>query len=106
MRRIHGYVLVKESNQGVPNLVVRAFDCETAVQELLNDRSRAVVPPLFMERLGTPIGSVLTDKDGAFHLTRVDLHFEGVESSSLLPAALPPRFCTRTLKPDVLSCRR
>lgn len=79
MKRIHGYVLVRESNQGVPKLVVQAFDSETSIQALM-ESSRAGLPPRLLERLGTRIGSVLTDQDGAFCLTRDDLQFEGVES--------------------------
>jgi hypothetical protein len=80
LKRIHGYVLVRESNQGIPKLVVSAFDSETSIQDLLKERSRASLPPQLLERLGKRIGSVLTDKDGAFCLTRDDMHFEGVES--------------------------
>ena len=91
MRRIHGYILVKESNQGVPNLVVCAFDSETSLAEIMRERQRASVTPALMETLGKRIGSVLTDKAGAFHLTRDDLQFEGVESRpDLVLAVLAP----------------
>jgi hypothetical protein len=107
MRRIHGYVLLKESNQGVPNLVVCAFDSEIALQKLIGDRPRASVTPALMGKLGKRIGSVLTDKDGAFHLTRDDLGFEGVESRpDLLLMVLAPEDIIDAKRPFVLPPER
>jgi len=103
MRRIHGYVLVKESNQGIPNLVVCAYDSETTLQEVIGERPRAnVLTPLFMEKLGKRIGSVLTDREGAFQLTRDDLQFEGVESRpDLLLLVLAPEDVVDPKRPFV-----
>lgn len=81
MRRIHGYVLVKESNRGVPNVVVCAYDAGISPRQFSAELKNAKVPPAsFLEKLGQRIGSVLTDKSGAFLLTHDDLHFEGIES--------------------------
>jgi hypothetical protein len=103
MRRIHGYVLVRESNQGIPKLVVSAFDSEASIQDLFKERSRAALPPLLLERLGKRIGSVLTDQDGAFCLTRDDLQFEGVESRpDIVLVVLAPEDVLDPKRPSVL----
>jgi hypothetical protein len=74
MRQIFGYVLAKETNQGVPNLVVTAYDSGGAVDSLRNRARTAEV----MSKLGKRIGSVLTD-DGKFLLSSEDLEFPGNE---------------------------
>jgi hypothetical protein len=85
MKRIWGRVLVKESQLGVPNLVVAAFDCDRfqptagavepppgvapasgeALAMPLTLEARGV-PRETIEQVGTRIGSVLTDRDGNF----------------------------------------
>ena len=37
MKRIYGSVLVKETNSGVPNLVVVAYDSEKTMQDIINN---------------------------------------------------------------------
>ncbi|KJK14089.1 hypothetical protein UB46_39610 [Burkholderiaceae bacterium 16] len=103
MKRIHGYVLLRESNQGIPNLLVCAFDAEGAVQDLLGARRGAERPTLTFGKLGKRIGSVLTGTDGAFELTRDDLHFEGVESRpDLVLAVLAPEDVVDPRRPVAL----
>src|SRR5947207_2756444 len=75
MRQIVGYVLIKETNAGVPNLVVTAYDGDIAVEDLQKHRPTAVM----MQKLGRRISSVLTGSDGRFVLTAEDLAFTGNE---------------------------
>src|SRR5258707_402304 len=104
MQRIHGYVLVKETNSGVPNLVVAAFDSDVAIRDLVTDHPRTnVFTPQFMDKLGKRIGSVLTESDGRFNLNREELHFEGVESRpDLLLIVFAPEDILDAKRPFVL----
>ena len=68
MRRIHGFVLLKETNQGIPKLVVKAFDADSSDLDLFKERPRGL-PIGFLHKIGTRIGSVLTDENGAICLT-------------------------------------
>src|SRR6266508_3896534 len=78
MKQISGYVLVKETNSGVPNLVVTAYDSKKPIQEIIaGDANRR---NLTLKDLGKRIGSVLTDQDGKFILKSEDLEFPGNES--------------------------
>ena len=77
MKQISGHVLVKETNSGIPDLVVAAYDSGRPVQESLRrgpDRKG-----LLLEDAGRRIGSVLTEPDGRFVLTSEDLEFQGNE---------------------------
>jgi hypothetical protein len=78
MKQICGYVLVKETNSGVPNLVVTAYDCEKSIEAMIADRREKNGASL--EKLGKRIGSVLTDQDGKFTLESNELEFQGNES--------------------------
>jgi hypothetical protein len=78
MKQISGNVLVKETNTGVPNLVVTAYDSEKSIQEIIADDPEK--KDLALEGLGKRIGSVLTDQDGKFILKSEDLEFQGNES--------------------------
>ncbi len=78
MKQISGYVLVKETNSGVPNLVVTAYDSEKSKQEIAaNHRAKN---DFSLGDLGKRIGSVLTDQDGKFILKSEELEFQGNES--------------------------
>jgi hypothetical protein len=76
MKTISGYVLVQETNFGVPNLVVAAYDSDTTIQDI---HKRGISPEL-IQQLGKRIGSVLTDHAGLFALTTEALDFPGNES--------------------------
>lgn len=78
MKQISGYVLVKETNSGVPNLVVTAYDSEKSIQEIV--ASRGNERGFSLRDVGKRIGSVLTDQDGKFVLKSEDLEFQGNES--------------------------
>lgn len=81
MKKIYGRVLVKESNVGVPNLVVAAYDSEREAQNTVAVPVRDSAPaPSLSERFGRRIGSVLTDQDGAFTFSFDELHFTGTEA--------------------------
>src|SRR5206468_12951748 len=89
MKQICGYVLVKETNSGVPNLVVTAYDCEKSIEEIIADHREKNGASL--EKLGKRIGSVLTDQDGKFTLKSNELEFQGNESRpDLLIVILAP----------------
>ena len=66
MRRISGRILAKETNLGISNLVVTAYDAalETAAALL-----EAAASPKGKEPFGRRIASVLTDGNGEFALT-------------------------------------
>lgn len=75
MRRILGYVLVRETNEGIPNLVVSAFDGGLAADGIREQAPLAEV----VQKLGRRIASVLTDRAGRFALPAEDLDFTGNE---------------------------
>ena len=75
MRRIVGYVLVKETLTGIPQLVVTAYDGNLSLDDLRRQRPTAAL----MQKLGRRISSVLTGDDGQFVLTSDDLEFTGNE---------------------------
>jgi len=78
MKQISGSVLVKETNSGVPNLVVTAYDSEKSIQEI---RAKHPDQKAFtLDGLGKRLGSVLTDQAGKFLLKSEDLEFPGNES--------------------------
>lgn len=78
MKSIQGIVLEKETNVGIPNLVVAAFDSELVRRDA--QKGKLEIYQLPVDEFGKRIGSVLTDRDGRFLLTAEDLQFEGVES--------------------------
>lgn len=78
MKQISGYVLVKETNSGVPNLVVAAYDSEKSIQEII--ANRRAKKDSYHEDLGKRISSVLTDQAGKFILKSEELEFQGNES--------------------------
>lgn len=78
MKKLCGYVLVKETNSGVANLVVTAYDSEKSIREIKTDyRNRNAFS---VAALGKRIGSVLTDRAGRFILNSEYLEFQGNES--------------------------
>src|SRR5437762_3434076 len=89
MKKLSGYVLVKETNSGVPNLVVTAYDSEKSPREVVRQYRNKT--PFSVEGLAKRIGSVLTDQEGRFVLTSEDLEFQGNESRpDLLIAIFAP----------------
>ncbi len=86
MKKLHGFVLVKETNNGIPKLVVSAYDAEINLRDLIIDSTAtdtALFPqlsPQILERLGKRLGSVLTGPEGQFEMSSDDLHFQGNES--------------------------
>jgi hypothetical protein len=78
MKKISGYVLLNETNSGIPNLMVTAYDSEKSIRELVGGRSN--MEGLSLGDLGKRIGSVLTDPNGGFTLEGEDLEFQGNES--------------------------
>lgn len=91
MKRIYGSVLVKETNSGVPNLVVVAYDSEKTMQEIISNHKEGSFTPQFIEKLGKRMGSVLTDSDGKFEVNSELLDFQGNESRpDLLLVILAP----------------
>jgi hypothetical protein len=78
MKQISGYVFVKETNFGVPNLVVTAYDSEKSIREIVGGDLGS--KNFSLGDLGKRIGSVLTDQAGNFILKSEDLEFQGNES--------------------------
>src|SRR5258708_15533049 len=91
MKTIYGRVLVKESNVGVPNLVVAAYDSERGSLDIAATPGSGTAPVPITERLGKRIGSVLTGPDGAFTFSFDDLHFtRDYQRTDLLIAVVSP----------------
>jgi hypothetical protein len=75
MRQITGYVLIRETSAGIPNLVVKAFDSGGAPDVLRKHAPTVDV----MKQLGRPISSVFTNEEGRFSFSTEDLEFPGNE---------------------------
>src|SRR5262249_44656902 len=75
MNKLTGYVLVKETNVGIPNLVVAVFDSERTLASSSGEKGT-----FSFSDCGKRIGSVLTDRDGRFSLQREGLEFQGNEA--------------------------
>ncbi len=90
MKKLHGLVLVKETNAGVPNLVVAAYDSAIDFRDLTDDPAATAtgLSAEILARLGKRLGSVLTDQDGQFAMNSDDLHFQGTESRPDLVLAI------------------
>jgi hypothetical protein len=67
VKRIVGRVLVKETNVGIANLVIAAFDADDVGTSGKHAEEGAP-----MDRLGQRLGSVLTERDGSFVLETTD----------------------------------
>jgi hypothetical protein len=81
MKKLYGWVFVKETDSGVPNLVVAAYDSDRGIDDLIADHGNEKgFSPQVMGQLGKRIGSVLTDHDGKFTINSEDLQFQGNES--------------------------
>lgn len=76
MKKISGYVLVKETNAGVSNLLVTAYDFGKSSDNYTVRKSVSAESL----REGRRIGSVLTRHDGFFVLPTEDLEYQGNES--------------------------
>lgn len=90
MKQLFGYVLIKETNVGVPNLVVVAFDSRDVPGDSSLDGQRRPSSVQLL-RMGRRIGSVLTDKQGSFAIDRENLEFQGNEvRPNLMVAVFAP----------------
>lgn len=69
MNKVIGKVLVRETGQGVPNLVVVLFDRDPATPSAPAAGSPPSTSPTTDANFGERIGSVLTDAGGNFELT-------------------------------------
>ena len=78
MRQIYGYVFVKETNLGIPNLVVAVYDSEKSIQEIIRKHSQEKY--FSTEDFGKRVGSVLTNQEGKFIFSAEDLEFQGNEA--------------------------
>jgi hypothetical protein len=100
MFRIYGRVLVKETDWGVPNLVVAAFDEDAAAPThgvenpvpFALSVGAAAIPTGALDRLGDRLGSVLTDANGNFEIV--------FEDDAFLPE--PTKTGGRYPKPDLV----
>ncbi|MDD2716164.1 MAG: hypothetical protein PHW04_09735 [Candidatus Wallbacteria bacterium] len=82
MKKIYGRVLVKESNAGIPNLVIAAYDSDRTTQGIASISSLNLREsmPESLGHLGKRIGSVLTNQDGVFAFSSDELDFSGNET--------------------------
>lgn len=82
MKKISGRIFVRETNLGIPNLVVAAYDSEKSLSDIINEnyQSNKGFDPKIMSHLGRRIGSVLSCPDGTFLLNNEELQFQGTES--------------------------
>jgi hypothetical protein len=78
MKRISGYVLAKETNSGISNLIVAAYDSEKSIRDTVS--GNRMQEALSLTDLGKRIGSVLTDQTGRFVLESEDLEYQGNQS--------------------------
>ncbi len=72
MRKVHGYVLAKQTNEGIANLVVAAFYSELTIVALAKHLRDGAVDEEIWVKFGERIGSVLTDASGRFELHAQD----------------------------------
>src|SRR5262245_13817132 len=84
MNTIRGKVVVKESGDGVPDLVVVAYDVDPASDPDEDAAALASSSGL----VGDRIGSVLTDEDGAFELDYGDDAFRVGDADERRPDIL------------------
>jgi hypothetical protein len=75
MKRISGCVLATDTNSGIPNLIVTAYDSEKSIRDILG--GERLQGALSVTDLGKRIGSVLTDQTRSFVLEGEDLEFPG-----------------------------
>jgi len=81
MIKISGFVLLKETNAGIPNLVVRAFNSHKPLHEIIEEhKTEKGFAPTLMQHFELPIASAITDINGKFIFNNDDLSFEGNES--------------------------
>src|SRR5688572_5969918 len=71
MHKVNGRVLVKETGEALPNLIVALFDHDSAAPSAAPGGSS--ISPGAPSDFGERLGSVLTDANGAFHL-EFDVH--------------------------------
>jgi hypothetical protein len=74
MKRLSGFIVVRETGAGVPNLIVTAYDSNKSAGSPSEFEQRR--EQFSIDRLGKRMGSVLTGRDGSFAMTE-DLEFEG-----------------------------
>lgn len=101
MRKIHGFILCRETGEPLSNLVVAAFDSELSLQAVaaqINERSE--VSPELWARFGRRLGSVLTDARGHFEFNDEMSHFSArAENPNLLVAVFAPEDVTSVERP-------
>lgn len=66
MSTINGRVVVKETNAGVPDLLIVVFDAEAVPDEILRQDECGGQPEIWRRMPGDRLGSVLTDERGRF----------------------------------------
>jgi hypothetical protein len=64
MKKLHGFVLSRDTGRGIPNLIVAAFDCELSRDALAREHEK--LGARFWSEVGRRLGSVLTDDKGRF----------------------------------------
>jgi hypothetical protein len=96
MTKLTGRVLIKETNQGIPNLLVVAYDAagDTAAQVL-----KAAADGRGSDAFGRRIASVLTDEAGAFSITGDELGCSGHERPNLLLVVFAPEDVQSAARP-------
>lgn len=94
MKRVCGYVLVRETNSGIPNLVINAYDAEEPIEKVIGERLNE--GPSFLRSLGKRIGSAITDQNGQFSLNSANFEFPGNE--------LRPDLLILVLAPEDIQC--
>jgi hypothetical protein len=96
MRRLSGRVVVKETNSGIADLVVAAYDANLESAEAVLD----AIESKGRDNFGRRITSVITDGQGAFCISGDDLQFSGNESRpNLLLVVFAPEDVQSAAKP-------
>jgi hypothetical protein len=96
MRRLSGRVVVKETNSGIADLVVAAYDANLESAEAVLD----AIEFKGRDNFGRRITSVITDGQGAFCISGDDLRFSGNESRpNLLLVVFAPEDVQSAAKP-------
>lgn len=101
MRRIHGFILCRETDEPLSNLVVAAFDSELSLQLLSNHmKERSEIGPELWSRFGRRLGSTLSDARGHFAFEDAVTGFSArAENPNLLLAVFAPEDVTSVEHP-------
>lgn len=99
MKRIFGRVLVKETNVGIPDLVIAVFDVDSTVSSVVQPTTLTAAPantdlsPALLSSLHNRLGSILTDASGNFDLPISDetaVHYGKDQVPDLVVAVFAP----------------